>query len=49
MGTCDLSDTVCMYAFSPWAYGSWALGLHIKQIPCAHVTTTITSTFKYYV
>jgi len=31
MCTRDLPD---MYALSPWA-----LGIHIRQIPCAHVTT----------
>jgi len=37
MCTHDLPD---MYALSPWA-----LGIHIRQIPHAHVTT-ITSTRK---
>ena len=36
MGTRDLPD---MYALSPRAYGPRALGIHIRQITCAHVTT----------
>ena len=36
MGTRDLPD---MYALSPRACGSRALGIHIRQITCAHVTT----------
>ena len=32
----DLPD---MYALSPWAYGPQALGIHIRQILHAHVTT----------
>ena len=34
--TRDLPD---MYALSPRACGPWALGIHIRQIPRAHVTT----------
>jgi len=34
--TRDLPD---MYALSPQACGPRALGIHIRQIPCAHVTT----------
>ena len=36
MGSHDLPD---MYALSPRAYGPRALGIHIRQIPRAHVTT----------
>ena len=36
MGARDLPD---MYALSPWAGGPQALGIHIKQILCAHVKT----------
>ena len=36
MGTRDLPD---MYALSPWACGPRALGIHIRQITRAHVTT----------
>ena len=36
MGTRDLPD---MYALSPRACGPRALGIHIRQIPRAHVTT----------
>ena len=32
----DLPD---MYALSPRAHGPRALGIHIRQIPHAHVTT----------
>ena len=32
----DLPD---MYALSPRACGPWALGIHIRQVPRAHVTT----------
>ena len=32
----DLPD---MYALSPRACGPWASGIHIRQIPRAHVTT----------
>ena len=35
MGSRDLPD---MYALSPQACGLWALGIHIRQIPPAHVT-----------
>jgi len=43
MCTRDLPD---MYALSPWACGPWALGIHIKQIPLAHVTTITCTTSK---
>ena len=36
MGACDSPD---MYALSPRACGPRALGIHIRQIPRAHVTT----------
>ena len=36
MGTRDLPD---MYALSPRACGPRALGIHIRQITRAHVTT----------
>jgi len=36
MCTHDLPD---MYALSLWACGPWALGIHIRQIPLAHVIT----------
>ena len=36
MGTRDLPD---MYALSPRACGPQALGIHIRQITHAHVTT----------
>ena len=36
MGAHDLLD---MYALSPWNYGLRASGMHIRQIPGAHVTT----------
>ena len=36
MGTRDLHD---MYALSPRACGPQALGMHIRQITCVHVTT----------
>ena len=36
IGTRDLPD---MYALSPRAYGPWALGIHIRQITRAYVTT----------
>ena len=36
MGAHDLPD---MYALSPRACGPRASGIHIRQIPCAHVTT----------
>ena len=36
MGSRDLPD---MYALSPWDCGPRALGIHIRQIPPAHVTT----------
>ena len=36
MGNPDLPDT---YALSPQACGPRALGIHIRQIPPAHVTT----------
>ena len=36
MGARDLPD---MYALSPRACGPRALGIHIRQIPHAHVTT----------
>jgi len=32
----DLPD---MYTLGPRACGPWALGIHIRQIPHAHVTT----------
>ena len=32
----DLPD---MYALSPRSYSPWASGIHIRQIPHAHVTT----------
>ena len=43
MCSLDLPD---MYVLSPWACGPWASGIHIRQIPHAHVTT-ITNTMKY--
>ena len=43
MCTRDLPD---MYALSPRACGPRALGIHIRQISRAHVTT-ITCTFHY--
>ena len=39
-GSRDLPD---MYALSPWACGPRASGIHIRQIPPAHVTT-----YTYY-
>ena len=36
MCSCDLPD---MYAPSPWACGPRALGIYIRQMPCAHATT----------
>ena len=36
MGTCDLPD---MYALSPRICGPRALGIHIRQITRAYVTT----------
>ena len=36
MGARDMPD---MYAFSPRACGPRASGIHIRQIPRAHVTT----------
>ena len=36
IGTRDLPD---MYALSPRACGPWALGIHIRQITRAYVTT----------
>ena len=38
MGTGDLPD---MYAQSPRAAGLRAEGIHIRQIPSAHVTTNM--------
>ena len=45
MGAHDLPD---MYALSPWACGSQALGIHTRQILCAHVTT-ITYIYTVYI
>ena len=36
MGARDLPD---MYALGPLACGPRASGMHVRQIPCAHVTT----------
>ena len=36
MGARDLPD---IYALSPRAWGTRAVGIHIRQIPRAHVTT----------
>jgi len=41
MCTRDLPD---MYALSPRACGPQALGMHIRQIPHAHVTTITCNT-----
>ena len=42
----DLPD---MYALNPRACGPWALDIHIRQIPHAHVTTiTYLKTFSFY-
>ena len=43
MGAYDLPD---MHALNPQACGPQALGIHIRQILHAHVTT-IVSSFKY--
>ena len=43
MGACDLPD---MHALNPQACAPQALGIHIRQILHAHVTT-IVSSFKY--
>jgi len=43
MCTRDLPD---MYALSPWACGPRALGIHIRQIPHAHVTTITCITLR---
>ena len=36
MGVHDLPD---MYGLSPQTCGPWAVGIYIRQIPCAHITT----------
>ena len=41
MGTHSLPDT---YTLGPQAYDPWALGVYIRQIPHAHVTTITCST-----
>ena len=39
----DLPD---MYTLSPWACGPRASGIHIRQIPRAHVTTITYNTYS---
>jgi len=46
MCTRDLPD---MYTLSPRACGPRALGLHIRQIPRAHVTTITYRIIHYFV
>ena len=44
MGTGDLPN---MYALSPRVWGPRALGIHIRQITCAHVATITYALFMY--
>ena len=45
--TCNMCarDLPDMYALIPWACGPRASGIHIRQIPRAHVTTITCNTF----
>ena len=45
MGSRDLPD---MYSLSPRACGPQALGIHVRQIPPAHVTTYTCAVNDYH-